>query len=362
MAKASANKPTARGAKQSTGGLLKGSASAIVSATSGTDYAPATSGSSALKASAGGFANATLNDVGAATADYSLNTHKITSLLDPTAAQDAATKNYVDATAQGLSAKDSVQAATAAALAANTYSNGASGVGATLTATGNAALVVDGYTVAVNDRILVQNEATTSHNGIYVVTTTGSGAAAYVLTRSLDFNQPAEIPAAYVFTEQGTANADAGFVCTTTGTVTVGTTAITWTQFSGAGEITAGTGLAKSGNTLSIENSGTLLVTHGGTGAGTLTGLVKGNGTSAFTAATPGTDYTRKYTATIGDGSSTAITVTHSLSTRAVVVSVIDATTFVQYQCDVTMTSTSVVTLGFTTAPGVGALIVTVVG
>lgn len=361
-------------------GLLKGNGTAISGATSGTDYAPATSGSSALKGNgSGGFSTATINDLGAQTADYSASSHKITNLTDPTNPQDAATKNYVDTTAQGLSAKDSVAAATTAALPANTYANGSSGVGATLTASANGALAVDGYTVQANDRLLVQNEATASHNGLYTVTATGGASAAYVLTRASDFNQSAEVAGAYVFVENGTTNADAGFVCTTTGTVTFGTTNIAFTQFSGAGEIIAGTGLSKSGNTISLSTP--VAVSNGGTGAGTITGLVKGNGTSAFSAAVSGTDYapatsgssilkgngsggfsSAKFTATIGDASSTSIAVTHSLGTQDVVAQVRDASTNAVVECDITLTSTTVTTFGFATAPALNSLKVVIIG
>lgn len=167
-----------------------------------------------------------------------------------------AVKSYVDAVAQGLSPKYSVLAATAAALAANTYNNGTSGVGATITANANGALTVDGVTVAVNDRVLVKNESTASRNGIYVVTATGSAGAPFVLTRSLDMNQPAEIPGAFVFTENGTVNDGAGFVVADPGPFTIGTTAIPWTQFSGAGQITVTSPIVKTGNNISFATPG----------------------------------------------------------------------------------------------------------
>ena len=192
----------------------------------------------------------------------------------PVNASDAVTKAYADAIAQGLSVKPSVQEATAAALPANTYNNGSSGVGATLTAALPGVLTVDGITVALGDRILVQDEAAAANNGIYVVTTLGTVGVAYVLTRATDMDTAAQIPGAFAFTEQGTANAGAGFVVASEGPFTIGTTAITWTQFSGAGEITAGTGLTKTGNTIALTVPVT--VADGGTGGTTAT-LAFGN-------------------------------------------------------------------------------------
>lgn len=179
----------------------------------------------------------------------------------PVGSTDVVNKAYADAIALGLSVKSTVQEATAAALPANTYANGASGVGATLTGNANGALTVDGIAVTAGDRVLVQNEATAASNGIYAVTAAGGSGAPYVLTRASDMNTPAEIPGAFVFVEQGTANAGAGFVVASKGPVTIGTTAIAWTQFSGAGEILAGTGLTKTGNTIAANigtTSGTL--------------------------------------------------------------------------------------------------------
>lgn len=181
--------------------------------------------------------------------DVAWGSHKITGLLDPTAAQDAATKAYVDSVAQGLSAKASVRLATAAALPTNTYLAGV----ITITATG--VLTVDGSAVALNDRILVKDEASQLKNGVYVCTTAGAIGVAAVLTRSTDMDAANEFPGAFVFVEIGTVNAAAGFVCTNSTPPTVGTTAITFTQFSGAGEITAGNGLSKTGNTLAIDTS-----------------------------------------------------------------------------------------------------------
>ena len=190
-------------------------------------------------------------------AAVSLNSQKITNLATPTVSTDAVTKAYADAIAQGLSVKPSVQEATAAALPSNVYSNGASGAGATLTAVATGVLTVDGVTVALNDRVLVKNEAAPASNGLYACTVAGAIGVAYVLTRATDMNTAAQVPGAFCFTEQGTANAGAGFTVASPGPFTIGTTAITWTQFSGAGEITAGTGLSKSGNTLSLAADST---------------------------------------------------------------------------------------------------------
>lgn len=166
----------------------------------------------------------------------------------PTEAGQAVTKAYADAIAANLSPKESVVLATAVALPANTYSGGV------LTATGNGALTVDSSAVLVGQRIIVKNEATAANNGIYVVTAAGAGGAPYVLTRSADLNTNAQVKGSYAFVEAGTVNEGAGFTIVGVGPFIIGTTAITWTQFSGAGEITAGAGLTKTGNTLSVTS------------------------------------------------------------------------------------------------------------
>ena len=158
-----------------------------------------------------------------------------------------ANKAYVDSVANGLDVKASVRLATAAALAACTYNNG----NGTLTADANGALSVDGVAVAVNDRILVKDQAAAAQNGFYKVTATGGAGAAFVLTRTPDADAASELTAgAFTFTEEGTANADNGYVLSTDGAVTLGTTAINFEQFSGAGQISAGNGLTKTGNTI----------------------------------------------------------------------------------------------------------------
>ena len=96
------------------------------------------------------------------------------------------------------------------------------------------------------ERVLVKDQSAGAQNGIYTVTTTGSAGAVFVLTRATDFDSPTEVTSgAFTFIETGTANADSGWVMTTDGAVTIGTTALAFSQFSGAGQITAGTGLFK---------------------------------------------------------------------------------------------------------------------
>jgi len=155
-------------------------------------------------------------------------------------------KTYVDSVANGLDVKASVRVATTANLSA-TYNNG----NGTLTASSNGAISIDGVSLSVDDRVLVKDQSTGAQNGFYKVTTVGSGGAAFVLTRTPDADAASELTAgAFTFVEEGTANADNGYVLSTDGAITLGTTAITFEQFSGAGQIAAGDGLTKTGNTI----------------------------------------------------------------------------------------------------------------
>jgi hypothetical protein len=164
-----------------------------------------------------------------------------------------ANKAYVDQVAQGLDTKPSTRAATTADLS-TTYSNGSSGVGATLTAGSNGAIVIDGVSLSVDDRVLVKDQSTAAENGIYRVTTQGDGSTAFVLTRATPEDQPEELTGgAFVFVEEGTANANNGYVFTHTGAPTFGTTSLDVAQFSGAGQINAGAALSKTGNQLDVE-------------------------------------------------------------------------------------------------------------
>lgn len=163
--------------------------------------------------------------------DISMNFKKITSLADPTGTADAATKNYVDNLAQGLDAKQSVKVATTANVTLS-----------------NSGTTIDGITIADGDRVLVKSQTAPAENGIYMATL----APPMTLGRANDANIWAELPSAYVWVEQGTVNGDTGWVCTSDQGGTLGTTAVNWSQFSGAAQISAGAGMTKTGNTLDV--------------------------------------------------------------------------------------------------------------
>jgi hypothetical protein len=195
-----------------------------------------------------------------------MTSNTIINLATPTNGTDAATKQYVDDVAQGLNIHDSCNAATQTTLATIsggtiTYNNGTAGVGATLTTTGSYT-TIDGVTLADGMRILVKNEATAANNGIYVRT------SATVLTRAADFNTPVEMEGGdFTFVTAGTLYDNTGWVMTDPVT-TVGTSPVTWVQFSGAGAYQAGTGLTLTGTTFSVNASQTQV-----TSVGTLTSL-----------------------------------------------------------------------------------------
>lgn len=165
--------------------------------------------------------------------DLNATSQKIINVLDPTAAQDAATKAYVDSVAAGFDPKGSVRAATTTNGAlATAYENGDT---------------IDGITLATGDRILIKDQSAGAENGIYTVNATGAP------TRATDFDTSAEVTSgASIFVDQGTANADTTWVLTTNDPIVLATTALVFTQFSGLGQVTAGAGLTKTGNTLNV--------------------------------------------------------------------------------------------------------------
>jgi len=171
-----------------------------------------------------------------------MNSQRLTALADPTAAQDGATKNYVDTVAQGLDAKQSAYLATTG----------------NITLSGNQ--TIDGLTTLTGSRVLVKNQTDPTQNGIYVA---GTGA----WTRATDMDVWTEVPGAFCWVENGTTQADTGWVCTSDASGgPIGASGISWAQFTGAAMITAGAGITKTGNTLSATVDGT---TIDAAGAGT---------------------------------------------------------------------------------------------
>jgi hypothetical protein len=171
-----------------------------------------------------------LDQLAAPTAAVSMNSQLLTNLLNPVSAQDAATKNYVDTAVQGLDVKQSVRAA--------------SSTDVTISAPGD---TIGGVTMVAGDRVLLFGQATGSQNGIYVF-----NGSAVAMTRASDADTSTKLsPGSFFFVEEGTFG-DNGYVLVTDGPITLGTTALTFTQFSGAGQLEAGGGLVKSGNTLNV--------------------------------------------------------------------------------------------------------------
>lgn len=171
----------------------------------------------------------------------------VTGIASPTAGSDAANKNYVDAAVAGLSWKQEVRVATTVnGTLATAYANGAS---------------IDGITLATGDRILIKNQTAQADNGIYIVQASGAP------IRSTDADSGTELVGATVYVDQGTVNATSGWTQTTPAPITLGTTNIVWSQFSGNGSYTAGAGLTLTGNTFSLTSP--VSPTLGGTGTTT---------------------------------------------------------------------------------------------
>lgn len=247
---------------------------------------------------------------------------KIINLASPSASTDAVNKAYTDALVNGLSWHASADVATTTTVTI------ASGLAA--------GQIVDGVTLVAGQRVLVKNQSTASQNGIYVVPATG---AATLATDSVtgELNQQATVRI-----ELGTVNGGTQWTLSTPNPITVGTTSQTWVSTTPS-TYSAGNGLSLAGTTFAVNN-----------GSGI---LADGTSTRIDTSVV-----TTKYTATIGDGASTSITVTHNLGTRDVVVALYDVSTYVEYEVDVTHTSTNAVTLTFATAPAASSLRVVVHG
>lgn len=237
-----------------------------------------------------------LDQMAAPTAAVAMNGQKLSGVLDPTSAQDAATKNYVDNAVNGTDWKASCRAATTANI------------------TLSAPQTIDGVSVIAGDRVLVKNQTTGSQNGIYVC-----GASGW--TRSLDADGTGvtgEVsPQMTVMIEEGSTLASTQWRVTNTGVITVGTTAITFAQIGAGVSYTAGAGISLSGTVIAVDT----------------------------------TVVARKYATAVGDGSATSIVVTHSLGTVDIICQVRDATSGALVECDQAANSTTQVTLTFAVAP-----------
>jgi hypothetical protein len=246
----------------------------------------------------------------------------------PSSGNDIVNKTYADSIAAGINFHQSCRLATTAALPSCTYNNGVSGVGATLTATANGALSVDSTAVAAANRILVKNQVNQAHNGVYVVTQTGSGGSPFILTRATDFDTAGsgvnQIDAGDFFLiTAGSTLANTSWVQQTPLPITVGTTGIVFSQFGAPLTYFAGTGLTESpAYTFNIANTGVVSGSYGGAAtAMTLSINAQGQITSAtdvsiaingnqITSGTVGSSYiSGSYTGITGVGTLTTPTV-----------------------------------------------------
>lgn len=253
-----------------------------------------------------------------------LQSQKITSLADPSSAQDAATKQYVDNVAAGMQWKAPVRVATTTnGTLASAFANGQT---------------IDGVTLATGNRILIKNQTTASENGIYVVAASGAP------TRASDADAGTELaPGTAVAIAEGTVNADKAYMIISDAAITIGTTAQTWGQFSAGSSYTAGNGINIASNIITA-------VAAAGGGLSVVAGGIQLDSTIA----------TRKFSANIGNGSLSSIAVTHNLGTQDVTVAVRDTATNAGVLVDWVATDANTVTLTFAVAPASNAYRATV--
>ena len=268
-----------------------------------------------------------VNTLAATTGAFSMAGFGINNVADPSAAQDAATKNYVDNAIAGLSWKAPARAATTANI--------------TLSGT----QTVDGVALIANDRCLVKNQTTQTQNGLYVV-------AAGAWTRTTDADAANELLNMAVYIEEGTTQADSAWVCTTNAPITVGSTNLTFVQFSGAGTYTAGNGLTLTGNVFAVG---------AGTGILSTAGQVAVDTTVIATQAyvnTAVTGMAKKYTTALA-GTASPETITHNLNTQDVMVMVHSSNTpFSFVQVDWQATTVNTVSIIYNPTLGAGYRVV----
>jgi hypothetical protein len=242
-----------------------------------------------------------------------------------------------------------------------------------------------GTAVANADRVLVKNEATAANNGIYVVTQIGTAGTPYILTRATDANTNTTItPGLFTFIEQGSTNGAQGWVLSTSGAITVGTTSLNFSQFSSSTAYSAGNGLQLStgafsvvgtANRISVSGSGvdisssyvgqTSITTLGTVTTGTWTGTaiaVANGGTGATSAASARTNLGAVGKAAINIPSGASYAFAHNLGTTDVDVVVKDTSSLAIVQADYVVTDSNTVTLTFSSSVSANAYRVTVIG
>lgn len=255
-----------------------------------------------------------------------LQNNRAINVASPSTSTDAANKQYVDNAINGMIWKAAVQAATTTdAPLATAYAQGQ---------------VVDGYSLVTNDRILIKNQTSgggAADNGIYTVNATGAP------TRTADGATGELLTNSTVRVNYGTINQDTAWTLTTTGTITVGSTAQNWVQSNAGTPYSAGNGLSLASNAFAVVPG------YGIIADGTSTRI----DTSVIA---------RKYSVNIGNGSATTLTVTHNFGTYAVVVQVYNASTYEQVEADVFHSTTNTVQVTFATAPATNSYTVVVMG
>lgn len=254
-----------------------------------------------------------------------LTNQRIVNLGDPSSAQDAATKNYTDNVARGLDWKNNVRCGSTGNVALTTgLVNGQ---------------VIDGVTLVTGDRVLLKDQTTGLQNGIYIAVASGTG------VRAVDADASSEVTAGMAVTiAEGTVNADKSYVLTTNDPIVLDTTTLVFGLLGGGTTYSAGNGLSLSSNTFNVV-----------AGSGI---IADGTSTRIDPSVVP-----KKFATNVGDGSSTAITITHNLGTRDVIIQLfLGATPWNQELTDITLPSTNTATLTFATAPASNAYRAVVMG
>lgn len=231
------------------------------------DYLIGSTGGVNVQAAVG---NNDINLAPTGTGNVNVTNARVVNMGNPVNPTDAATKQYVDGVSQGLVIKSPVVYATNVPLNLGyTYNNGAAGVGATMTGTDFSQLVIDAFVVEVGQRVLIKNEigGNAAYNGVYVVTRQGDGVVSWILTRATDFDIGTDMYSGYMYVSAGADNSYTSWVCTNNATaspIVVGTTAITFVQFSDAAQYTAGPGISQNGSVFSANIDGITTAIIGG--------------------------------------------------------------------------------------------------